>query len=128
ICGFHIGIAVLMGLPWFSLAMIAVDAVFVRDSTWRGLGERLVRAWREGRARATGAPAVADADADPPSERDERARRDADELETDELAGDRRPAREVLGDDDVVVDDDLEEDDLEGDDLEDDDLEEDDLE
>lgn len=31
---FHIGIAVLMGLPWFSLAMVAIDAIFIRDVTW----------------------------------------------------------------------------------------------
>ncbi|MCW4467153.1 HTTM domain-containing protein [Glutamicibacter sp. MNS18] len=31
---FHLGIAVLMGLPWFSLSMIAIDAIFVRDVTW----------------------------------------------------------------------------------------------
>ncbi len=36
ICGFHLGIAVMMGLPWFSLSMIAIDAIFVRDVTWRG--------------------------------------------------------------------------------------------
>lgn len=31
---FHLGIAVLMGLPWFSLSALALDAVFVRDGTW----------------------------------------------------------------------------------------------
>lgn len=35
ILGFHIGIAVLMGLPWFSLTMIAVDAIFIRDQSWQ---------------------------------------------------------------------------------------------
>lgn len=39
ITGFHIGIAVLMGLPWFSLAMIAIDTIFIRDVTWRATGE-----------------------------------------------------------------------------------------
>lgn len=34
IMSFHVGIAVLMGLPWFSLAMIALDFIFVRDRTW----------------------------------------------------------------------------------------------
>lgn len=51
ILGFHIGIAVLMALPWFSLAMIAVDAIFIRDVTWRGMQERVVTAWRQARAR-----------------------------------------------------------------------------
>lgn len=38
----HIGIAVMMGLPWFSLAMLAFDAVFVTQQTWRGLEQNLV--------------------------------------------------------------------------------------
>ncbi|TDE00427.1 HTTM domain-containing protein [Jiangella asiatica] len=33
----HIGIAITMALPWFSLAMIASDAVFIRDDTYRAL-------------------------------------------------------------------------------------------
>lgn len=47
---FHVAIAVLMGLPWFSLAMIAIDSIFIRDRTWlrmrRGLRDRF-RASRE---------------------------------------------------------------------------------
>nr|WP_269150034.1 HTTM domain-containing protein [Nesterenkonia alkaliphila] len=35
----HGGIAVLMGLPWFSLAMLAFDAIFVTNRTWRRLEE-----------------------------------------------------------------------------------------
>ncbi|WP_010524216.1 HTTM domain-containing protein [Nesterenkonia sp. F] len=31
----HGGIAVMMGLPWFSLAMLAFDAIFVTSSTWK---------------------------------------------------------------------------------------------
>lgn len=42
--GFHLGIAVLMGLPWFSLSMVALDAVFVRDRTWRRMRALVVRA------------------------------------------------------------------------------------
>lgn len=38
----HLGIAVLMGLGLFSLAMVAADAVFVRDRSV----ERLMRRWR----------------------------------------------------------------------------------
>lgn len=34
ILSFHLGIALLMGLPWFSLTMIAIDAIFVRDTTY----------------------------------------------------------------------------------------------
>lgn len=33
----HIGIAVTMALPWFSLAMIAADMIFIRDDTYRAL-------------------------------------------------------------------------------------------
>jgi hypothetical protein len=39
VTGFHIGIAVLMGLPWFSMAMIAIDTIFIRDVTWQAIGE-----------------------------------------------------------------------------------------
>lgn len=38
ILSFHLGIALLMGLPWFSLTMIAVDAIFIRDRSYRRLG------------------------------------------------------------------------------------------
>lgn len=48
---FHVGIGVLMGLPWFSLAMIAIDAIFIRDRTWRAMVDGIRDAWR----RATGA-------------------------------------------------------------------------
>lgn len=34
ILSFHLGIALLMGLPWFSLTMIAVDAIFITDRTF----------------------------------------------------------------------------------------------
>jgi hypothetical protein len=43
--GFHVGIAILMGLPWFSLAMIAIDSIFIRDVTWRHMSQGLRRAW-----------------------------------------------------------------------------------
>lgn len=38
---FHLGIAVLMGLPWFSLSMVALDAVFIRNRTWKKLGDMI---------------------------------------------------------------------------------------
>lgn len=34
ITGVHIGIGILMGLPFFSLTMIALDMIFVSDKTW----------------------------------------------------------------------------------------------
>lgn len=45
ILSFHLGIAVFMGLPWFSMAMIAIDAIFVRDATWRSMSASATRAW-----------------------------------------------------------------------------------
>ncbi|SMX95741.1 Vitamin K-dependent gamma-carboxylase [Brevibacterium sp. Mu109] len=45
ILSFHIGIGVLMGLPWFSLTMIAVDAIFIRDESWKKLGTAFTRTW-----------------------------------------------------------------------------------
>src|SRR5699024_10492784 len=45
ICSFHIGIAILLGLPWFSLAMIAIDAIFIRDVTWQYVTGRCKTAW-----------------------------------------------------------------------------------
>lgn len=51
IMSFHVGIGVLMGLPWFSLAMIGIDFIFIRDRTWRR-GADLVRgAFADGEAR-----------------------------------------------------------------------------
>ncbi|MFC7626009.1 HTTM domain-containing protein [Microlunatus sp. GCM10028923] len=49
ITGFHIGIAVLMGLPWFSMAMIAIDTIFIRDVTWQAIGELFRRGVQAGR-------------------------------------------------------------------------------
>lgn len=45
ILSFHLGIALLMGLPWFSLTMIAVDAIFIRDRSFEKLGALLKRWW-----------------------------------------------------------------------------------
>ena len=45
ICSFHVGIAILLGLPWFSLAMIAIDAIFIRDVTWQYVTGRFKTAW-----------------------------------------------------------------------------------
>lgn len=48
VTGTHIGIGVLMGLMYFSLAMIAADAVLISDATWRQAAD-VVR--RRGRRR-----------------------------------------------------------------------------
>lgn len=65
--GFHAGIALLMGLPWFSLSMLAFDAIFVSDRSWRWI-ERAVRVGI-GRLRGRRAPAstVPSDDESPPS-------------------------------------------------------------
>jgi hypothetical protein len=44
---FHIGIGVLMGLPWFSLAMIGIDFIFIRDRTWMKASDLVVGAFRD---------------------------------------------------------------------------------
>ncbi|WP_369260779.1 HTTM domain-containing protein [Streptomyces sp. R35] len=54
--GMHLGIAVLMGLPLFSGAMIIADAVFLPDRFYRALG----RLWRR-IARGAGSGRTADA-------------------------------------------------------------------
>lgn len=38
---FHVSIAVLMGLPWFSLTMVALDAIFIRDTTYVAIARSL---------------------------------------------------------------------------------------
>jgi hypothetical protein len=53
----HAAIAVVLGLPFFSLAMIAVDAVFLPTSFLRRLGGRAARA-RDGVLRRAGRPRV----------------------------------------------------------------------
>ncbi|MFD8884294.1 HTTM domain-containing protein [Streptomyces erythrochromogenes] len=62
--GMHIGIAVLLGLPLFSGAMIVADAVFLPDRfyaflprLWRRTGRR-AEAWRPGTGRAAGSASV----------------------------------------------------------------------
>jgi len=41
----HVGIAVTMALPWFSLAMLATDAIFIRNDTYRAFARWLRRGW-----------------------------------------------------------------------------------
>jgi hypothetical protein len=55
ILSFHVGIGVLMGLPWFSLTMIAVDAIFVRDETWKRIGTAIASTWRSTATTGNGA-------------------------------------------------------------------------
>ena len=54
ILSFHIGIAILLGLPWFSLAMIAVDSIFIRTVTWRRMARFARDAWSSAQERASG--------------------------------------------------------------------------
>ncbi|PZE83390.1 HTTM domain-containing protein [Curtobacterium sp. MCBD17_032] len=54
IMGFHLGIGFFMGLPFFSLAMIAIDAIFIRDTTWKHLGRAVRSAWQSAVASTPG--------------------------------------------------------------------------
>lgn len=45
VIGMHAGIAVLMGLPWFSLAMIAFDAIFISSRTYGRIDAGLKSLW-----------------------------------------------------------------------------------
>lgn len=56
ILSFHVGIAIMMGLPWFSLSMIAIDSIFIRDVTWRHVVQRVKTAWTTARQQATPEP------------------------------------------------------------------------
>ncbi|MEU9372434.1 HTTM domain-containing protein [Streptomyces sp. NPDC048255] len=64
----HVGIAVLLGLPFFSLAMIAADAVFLPTGflVWLGAGVAALGRRRVGAGRPGAAAAVAPAEAEPP--------------------------------------------------------------
>lgn len=68
----HLGIAVLMGLPWFSLAMVAFDGIFVSRRTYEALERLFARARRRLLDRLHGwtgrrlaAPDPSDPDGDP---------------------------------------------------------------
>lgn len=50
VLGMHAGIAVIMGLPFFSLFIMAGDQIFIRDSTYRTIAARARAAW-DGRRR-----------------------------------------------------------------------------
>ncbi|MFK4759617.1 HTTM domain-containing protein [Microbacterium sp. ZW T5_45] len=58
ILSFHIGIAVLMGLPWFSLTMIAIDAIFIRDRTWKRLSAGVAKRWEASKTPPSPEPAT----------------------------------------------------------------------
>ncbi len=45
ITGMHLGIGFLMGIMYFSLAMIAVDMMLVSDKTWRFASDLVQREW-----------------------------------------------------------------------------------
>ncbi|WP_430591938.1 HTTM domain-containing protein [Humidisolicoccus flavus] len=53
ILAFHVGIAVLMGLPWFSLTMVAIDSIFVRDRSWKKLASCVRRVVQPGAGSAS---------------------------------------------------------------------------
>lgn len=65
ILSFHVMIGVLMGLPWFSLTMIAIDSIFIRDRSWERLSTSVSRRWKAhmGRPSKNEESAVSDAEA-----------------------------------------------------------------
>jgi hypothetical protein len=48
---FHLGIAVFIGLPWFSAIMISCEAIFLLDRDYERIGEMLERWFARGAAR-----------------------------------------------------------------------------
>jgi hypothetical protein len=57
VTGMHVGIGLVLALPWFSLIMIFADMIFIRSRTWEGLSEWVRSRWRSPRGSATaGAP------------------------------------------------------------------------
>lgn len=44
ITAMHLGIALLLSLPFFSFTMLFADSIFIPERTWRAAGER-IRAW-----------------------------------------------------------------------------------
>ncbi|MDX2848964.1 HTTM domain-containing protein [Actinacidiphila glaucinigra] len=90
----HASIAVVLGLPFFSLAMIAADAVFLPTGFLRWAGDRVARPLRRG----GGAGAAADGAGEPADARV----RDAEDTDDAEKAKDAErpkeaPARAVAG-------------------------------
>ncbi|MGO1181675.1 MAG: HTTM domain-containing protein [Micrococcaceae bacterium] len=53
ICGMHLGIAVVMGLPFFSGIMASADAVLVSGGTWVTIQAWLAGVWASGRRKLT---------------------------------------------------------------------------
>ena len=51
IMGMHLGIGLFLGLWPFSIVMIALDLVFVRDASWERVIAWVTRGWRSARAR-----------------------------------------------------------------------------
>lgn len=58
ITGMHLGIGVLMGLMYFSMTMIAIDAIFIRDVTYQAVERRLAPVLRRGWDRVRRRPAT----------------------------------------------------------------------
>ena len=91
IMSFHVGIAVLMGLPWFSLTMIAIDFIFIRDRTWMSIGNRIGDSFRRSMLRArTKEPDEDDSEANAESEVKQEAGRES-EVGTEKPATEEKP-------------------------------------
>ncbi len=55
VTGTHLGIGVFMGLMYFSMAMIAADAVLISDASWRRAASTVRERWSRWRGRAPAA-------------------------------------------------------------------------
>lgn len=75
ILSFHIAIGLLMGLPWFSLTMIAVDAIFIKDHTYRRLHGFVTPRPKKASAAGSGNVAVAEHQSSVPETRPSPQRR-----------------------------------------------------
>ncbi|WP_166355449.1 HTTM domain-containing protein [Phytoactinopolyspora limicola] len=65
VAAMHLGIAVIMGLPFFSLFILAGDMIFIRDSTYVSIQRWGRRRWQERRARRGAARLAAQAEEQP---------------------------------------------------------------
>lgn len=103
ITGMHLGIGVLMGLMYFSMTMIAIDAIFIRDVTYEGVQRRLApvlrRTWDRIRRRPTvppAAPEELDAEGGAPAH-EATPREDGDLVPAGAAAPSSPPAGDVEG-------------------------------
>lgn len=60
ITAMHLGIGVLLAIPWFSITMVLADMIFIRERTWRVLGDRVRGVLARARRKRQDAPTEGD--------------------------------------------------------------------